>query len=118
MHGLAAAHVLGGLGVQVNSFNRQDAIAFQERRALGLAALLALAAVLWLLRPVGMGVLLGVLMAFAFRPLQERLLRRWPAPVATLATVLGSSLAIVLAFGALAWILVRDGVFMGRHIVA
>jgi predicted PurR-regulated permease PerM len=89
-----------------------------ERRALGWAAIAAVATILWLMRPVGMGMLLGALMAFTFQPLYERALRRWPPPLAALATMLGSTLAIGLTFGGLVWLLVRDGSILGQQFLA
>ena len=88
-----------------------------ERRALGWAALAAIAIVLLLARPVGTGVLLGALMAFTFQPMYERVVRRWPPPAAALATVVGSTLAIAFTFGGILWLLVRDGTILGRQVV-
>ncbi len=94
-----------------------EEVARREQRALGLTALAAVAAILWLVWPVGTGVLLGVFLAFIFRPIHLRLARRWPPTAAALATVLGSTLAIALTCGGLVWILVRDGTVLGRQAV-
>ena len=99
------------------SSNDEEAIR-DERRALGWVSLAAVGVIVWLMRPVGMGILLGALMAFTFQPLYERVVRRWPPPAAALATVLGSTLAIVLTFGGLVWLLVSDGTILGREVVA
>jgi predicted PurR-regulated permease PerM len=48
----------------------------------------------------------------------ERVARRWPAWAAALATVLGSTLVIVLTFGGLVWLLISDGTILGREVVA
>jgi predicted PurR-regulated permease PerM len=93
-------------------------LAREERHALGWAALAAVALIVWLMRPVGMGMLLGALMAFTFQPIYERILRRWPAPLAAIATVFGSTLTIALTFGGLIWLLVRDGTMLGQRFLA
>jgi predicted PurR-regulated permease PerM len=92
-------------------------VARSEHRALRFAAWVALAAILWLTSPVGMGVLLGVLFAVTFRPVHQRLVRRRHPAAAALATVLGSTLAVALTFGGIAWILVRDGIDIGRKLI-
>ena len=79
-------------------------------------ALAAIAAILWLVWPVGTGVLMGMLMAFIFRPTYERLARHWPAPSAALTTVVGSTVTIAVTFGALVWIVVRDGTILGAQV--
>jgi predicted PurR-regulated permease PerM len=88
-----------------------------EHHALGWMTLAAIAVIFWLMKPVGTGILLGALMAFSFQPVYERLVRRWRPSVAGLVTVLGSTLAIVLTFGALVWILIHDGTILGRQFV-
>jgi len=90
----------------------------EERRALRWSALLAVAAILWLVQPVGMGVFLGVLMAFAFQPVHERALRRLPPLPAALATVLASTVTVAITFGGLVWLLVREGILLGSEVVA
>jgi predicted PurR-regulated permease PerM len=89
----------------------------EERRALGWTALAAIAAVLWLVRPVGMGIFLGMLMGFAFQPLYRRILTRWRPSIAALSTVGVSSIMVVVTIGGLAWLLVRDGTALGREFV-
>jgi predicted PurR-regulated permease PerM len=78
----------------------------------------ALAAIVWLVRPVGMGVFLGMLMAFAFQPAYEWVLRRLPRVPAALATVLASSVMVAVTVGGLVWLLVRDGIALGSEVVA
>ena len=93
-------------------------VAVEERRALRWSALLALAAILWLVRPVGMGVFLGMLMAFAFQPAYERALRRVPPAPAALVTVLASTMIVAVTFAGLVWLLVRDGILLGSEVIA
>ncbi|AKU99169.1 Membrane protein, putative [Labilithrix luteola] len=80
---------------------------------MGVAALVAVVTIVWLMSPVGVGILLGVLMAFTFRPTYERLARHWSPPAAALATVLGSTLAMGLTFAGFVWILVGRGAVLG-----
>lgn len=88
-----------------------------QRRALGWAALAAFAMVLYLMRPVAMGMLLGALMAFTFQPTYERIRRRWPPQASALATVVGATLTVGATFGGLAWILIRDGSVLGQRFI-
>jgi predicted PurR-regulated permease PerM len=90
----------------------------QERRALGWAALAAIGAVIWLVRPVGMGIFVGMLVGFAFEPLYRRAATRWRPQIAAVVTVVGSSAVVVLGVGGLVWLVVRDGVELGRAAVA
>jgi len=89
----------------------------EERRALGWLSFAATGVVVWLMRPVAMGIVLGALMAFTFQPMYERLVRRWPQWAAALTTVLGSTLLIVLTFGGVMWLLISDGTILGRQVV-
>jgi predicted PurR-regulated permease PerM len=90
----------------------------EEQRALGWTALAAVAAIMWLLRPVGMGVFLGMLMVFAFQPLYLRTAARWPPRIAALATVGASMFLVIVTMGGLVWLLVSDGLVLGREAVA
>src|SRR6516162_3615937 len=96
----------------------QQELASEQRRALRWSVLLAVAAILWLLRPVGMGVFLGILMAFAFQPMHEWVLRHLPRAPAALITVLASTVIVAITFGGLLWLLVRGGISFGIEVVA
>jgi predicted PurR-regulated permease PerM len=80
-----------------------------ERRALGWAALAAVGVIAWIMMPVGVGILLGTLLAFTLQPLFEtlkpRLGERWSA----LSIVVGSVLALAGVVGGLSWLLVAKG---------
>jgi predicted PurR-regulated permease PerM len=91
--------------------------AVEERRALRWTALAAVAAIVWLVRPVGMGVFIGMLMAFAFQPVHEWVLRRLSRAPAALVTVLASTVLVAVTFGGLVWLLVRDGIALGSEVV-
>ena len=64
-----------------------------------------------------MGIFLGMLMGFAFEPLYRRILRRCRPLVAAFAAVGAAMVLVVLAIGGLAWLLVRDGMALGREVV-
>jgi predicted PurR-regulated permease PerM len=89
-------------------------VARHEQRALGVAAVAAGATILWLVWPVGLGVLLGLFLAFIVRPMYERLARRWPPAPAALVMVFGTTFAIALTFSVFVTILVRDGTILGH----
>jgi predicted PurR-regulated permease PerM len=80
-----------------------------ERRALGWAAIAAAAAVAWIVVPVGVGILLGTLLAFALQPLFERLRPRLGAAVSAATLVIGSALMLAGVLGGLAWLFVSKG---------
>ena len=53
---------------------------FIERAGLAVLALIAASLVVWLAMPVGVGLLIGTLTAFALEPFQQRLAIRWRRP--------------------------------------
>jgi predicted PurR-regulated permease PerM len=80
-----------------------------ERRALGWAAIAAVAAIVWLVAPVGVGILLGTLLAFALQPLFEGLEPRLGPRGSAVVIVLATLLALGGALTGLAWLFVSDG---------
>jgi predicted PurR-regulated permease PerM len=80
-----------------------------ERRALGWAALAAVAVIAWIMMPIGVGILLGTLLAFTLQPLFERLKPRLGARWSALSLVVGSVLALAGVVGGLSWLLVAKG---------
>jgi predicted PurR-regulated permease PerM len=89
----------------------------KERRALGWSALAALGVILWIVRPVGVGIFLGTLMGFAMQPLYERFKSRLrPAPAA-LVTVVLVTVAIVASVGGLAYLFVTKGVALTHDLL-
>ncbi len=71
-----------------------------ERRALGWCALGAVVAILWITLPVGVGILLGTLVAFSLQPLYERIRERTGR--AGTAALITEVLAGVMTFGSIA----------------
>jgi predicted PurR-regulated permease PerM len=89
-----------------------------ERHALGWAAIAAAAAIAWLVMPVGVGILLGTLLAFALQPLFERLKPRLGARGSALALVVTTILTLAGALGGLAWMFVSKGTALTRDWIA
>jgi len=86
-----------------------------ERVALGVLALIAAALVVWLAMPVGVGLLVGTLTAFALEPFQQRLAARWHRPeLAAAACVAAATLLFTVALGGLGYLLVTRGVVLAR----
>jgi predicted PurR-regulated permease PerM len=82
----------------------------EERRALGFLALVALAALVRLALPVGVGLLLGALLAFALEPVYGGLRRRgMKAGAASLTCALGATVIVSGGVLALTTLLVTRG---------
>ena len=82
-----------------------------ERRAFGFLALVALAALVRLALPVGVGLLLGALLAFALEPVYGRLRRRgMRAGTSALACALGATVIVSGTVLAITTLLVTRGI--------
>jgi predicted PurR-regulated permease PerM len=88
----------------------------EQHTVLSWAAVIALLIVLWLIIPVGAGILLGAFLAFIIQPrfeeLGERIGARWGAVV----SVVGVTVALALGFGVVGWILVIRGSALAQRI--
>ncbi len=81
-----------------------------ERRALGVFAVAAVVVIAWVVHPVGIGIFLGMLTAFALQPLYDRLARRTGRPaVAAAACVAIAALGLVATLGGLSYLFVARG---------
>ena len=89
-----------------------------ERRALAWAAIAAAAAVACLVMPVGVGILLGTLLAFALQPVFERLKPHFGVKWSALAIVVATVLSLGGALGGLAWLFVSEGTELTREWMA
>jgi predicted PurR-regulated permease PerM len=90
----------------------------RERRALAVLAAAALAAMLWIARPVGLGILLGTLTAFTFEPFYERLNQRFKRPkLAAALCVLIAALGSLSLVGALSSLLLSRGVGLAQKLL-
>src|SRR5689334_2293383 len=84
-----------------------DASTVGERRALSVFAVLAFVGIAWIAKPVGIGILLGALTAFALQPLYDRLCaytRR--SSFAAMGCVLVSAAGFGATLGGLSYLLV------------
>jgi predicted PurR-regulated permease PerM len=73
-----------------------------ERKALGIFAVAAIAAIVWVVHPVGIGILLGMLVAFTLLPFYESQVERHGRHgLIALGYVLGSTIALLATFGGL-----------------
>lgn len=89
----------------------QSLYAPAEARALGTIALLSVAAILWVAAPVGTGVMLGTVFAFALYPICGSLARRTQKPRLVAATITAlTTLALAGTLGMLLFLLVQQGV--------
>ncbi|HRI52006.1 MAG TPA: AI-2E family transporter [Pseudomonadota bacterium] len=90
-----------------------------EQLALGVGALLAALAIIWIARPVGIGILLGTLSAFTLQPFYRTMRARWRRPVvAALVCVGGILLTIALSLLGFGYLLIGRGVGRIRELVS
>ncbi len=84
-----------------------------QARALKYLALAALAALLWIASPVGVGLFLGALLAFTLQPFYGRLRGRgWSATSADLVCVLGAMTLVTAACAGFAVLFITRGVVL------
>ena len=89
-----------------------------ERKALGVFAVAAIAAILWIVEPVGIGILLGMLIAFTLQPYYERLVgRHGRHGVIALGCVIVSSIALLGTFGGLMSLFITRGSVMAQLLI-
>jgi predicted PurR-regulated permease PerM len=93
-------------------------VAVQEHRALAWSAVLAVAVIVWIVRPIGLGILLGTLLAFLAQPVCKRLTHRIGARLAVFTTVIASGLAVAATLGGLAWLFVSRGTVLATQLLA
>ena len=97
---------------------QDDEVTREEHGALKWAALAAALAIMWLVMPIGVGILLGMLLAFVMQPLYGRLTPKLGVAWSALAFVLGSTLALVGTVVALLWLFVTKGVSLAKELIA
>ena len=92
-----------------------DTTKLAQSNALKLLALAALAAILWVASPVGVGLFLGILVAFTLQPLYGRLrMRKWGATGAALVCALGALVVVAIAFTGFAVLFITRGVTLAQ----
>jgi predicted PurR-regulated permease PerM len=90
-----------------------------ERRALGVFAVAAIAAILWIARPVGSGILLGTLLAFSVQPFYERMAMRTGRPALTaLGCVVVSTVGLLGTLGGLSSLFIARGAVIAQALIA
>jgi len=90
----------------------------EEHGALKWAALAAAGAIAWLVMPIGVGIMLGMLLAFVMQPFYGKLKPRIGKAWSALVVVVGSTLALAAGVYALAWLFVTKGVVLARDLIA
>ena len=90
----------------------------REHRALAWAAAGSVALIFWIVRPIGLGILVGTLLAFITQPVFERLKVWIGARWAALVMVVGSGLAVAATLGGVGWLLVARGTVLSEDLVA
>ena len=91
----------------------------RERRALAALAIVAVAAIVWIIHPVGIGILLGTLNAFTVQPLYEWMRARGRRPAVAAAIAVGlSSIVIVAVLAGISSLLVGRGVVLAESLIA
>lgn len=89
-----------------------------ERRALAIFAIIAIAAIIWIARPFGVGILLGTLLAFSLQPFYERLAERTRRPALTaLGCVIVSTVGLLGTLGGLSSLLITRGMVMVSSLI-
>ena len=89
----------------------------EQHITLGWAALIAVMVVLWLARPIGVGILLGAFLAFMVEPMYRRIRKRYGARGGAIGTVLGTGVLVAAAIGGLGWLFVDRGTTIGAQLV-
>jgi predicted PurR-regulated permease PerM len=90
----------------------------EEHAALGWAAVGAVVVILWLVRPIGVGILLGTFLAFMVQPVFERLKRRIGMRWSAITTVLVTTLTLAGLLGGLGWLFVARGTALTNRLIA
>src|SRR5512132_4269207 len=89
-----------------------------ERQALGVFAVAALAAILWIVQPVGIGILLGMLIAFTMQPFYETLVKRHGRNrMIALGCVLVSTISLLATVGGLTSLFITRGSVMMQVLI-
>lgn len=89
-----------------------------EQNALGVGALLATLAIIWVACPVGIGILLGTLSAFTLQPFYRRLRARWRRPVLCALSCVGATLlTIALSLFGFGYLLIGRGIARVRELL-
>jgi len=90
-----------------------------ERKALGVFAVAAIAAIVWIVQPVGIGILLGMLIAFTLQPFYERMVdRHGRHGLIALGCVMVSTIGLLAVVGGLSSLFITRGSVMAQVLIA
>ncbi len=89
----------------------------EQRTALRWAALVAIVVMLWLLMPIGIGILLGTFLAFMIEHAHERLRGRIGEHWAAITSVATASVALAATLGGFAWLFVSKGTVLAGMLI-
>jgi len=102
-----------------SSSDRDDAeVTREEHAALKWAALAAALSIAWLVMPIGVGILLGMLLAFVMQGPYGRLVPRVGVAWSAFLVVVGTTAAVTGSVTALGWLFVTKGVALARDLIA
>lgn len=87
-----------------------------QRRALSWAALLAVAAIIYVVEPVAIGMFLGALLAFMSQPLHGRLFKRFGKNVGAILSTVIIALLVVGTLTSLGWVLGSKGAVHAKEL--
>ena len=89
----------------------------EEHGALKWAALVAAFAIAYLVMPIGVGILLGMLVAFVMQPAYTRIRKRVPGGWAAVTVVAVSSLTLAVSTFMVGWLFVAKGRALAQQLV-
>jgi predicted PurR-regulated permease PerM len=88
-----------------------------QGRALKVLALAAMLTIVWVALPVGVGLFLGVLLAFTLQPIDTRLRGRgWSAGASSVACVVGATILITTTVAGFAVVFISRGVALAQSL--
>lgn len=90
----------------------------EQRAALRWASLVAILVVLWIILPIGIGILFGMFLAFMAEAIFERLKRHVGVRWASVTTVVGAGLALAATLGGLGALFVMRGTVLAGELIA
>jgi predicted PurR-regulated permease PerM len=102
----------------VTNEDEDEEVTREEHGALKWAALAAALLIAWLVMPIGVGILIGMLLAFVMQPLYGRIKPRLGDSWSAFAVVMGATIGLAGAVFAFAWFFVAKGVSLARELIA
>ena len=97
--------------------DEDEEVTREEHGALKWAALAAVVAIIWLVMPIGVGILIGMLLAFVLQPLYGRLKPKFGASWAAFSVVVGATLGLAGGAVTFVWLFVAKGMSLARELI-